>query len=102
LSEYPAYLCEWANDSGEKRLLTAQDDDRFGAVCGALETESRPEAARQAVAQIESELMSELSFIPLFTLTQADVYRNLAYPVPTLLNGWTGWYGAPSYAVPAP
>ena len=33
---------------------------------------------------------------------QADVYRNLSYPASNILNGWTGLYGAPSYAIPAP
>jgi hypothetical protein len=36
---------------------------------------------------------------------QADVYQNLAYPMPAknvLINGWSGLYGAPSYAIPAP
>jgi hypothetical protein len=46
--------------------------------------------------------MSELPFIPLFTVMQADVYRNLSYPQTNILNGWSGLYGAPSYAVPAP
>jgi ABC-type oligopeptide transport system substrate-binding subunit len=98
LGEYPAYLCDWFG--GENRFL--YNSDRLGAVCEALEAEAKPEAARQVVAQIESALTSELPFIPLFTVTQADVYRNLSYPAPTLTNGWTGLYGAPAYAIPAP
>jgi len=49
-------------------------------------------------------LMSELPFIPLFTVMRTDVYRNLSYPLPAvkILNGWGGLYGAPSYAIPAP
>ena len=98
LSEYPAYLCDWFG--GENRFL--YNSDRLGVVCDALETESNLEAARQAVTQVESALMSELPFIPLFTVAQADVYRNVSYPIPNILNGWTGLYGAPSYAAPTP
>jgi ABC-type oligopeptide transport system substrate-binding subunit len=71
-------------------------------VCDALGAESNLDAAHPAVNQIESALMSELPFIPLFTTTQTDVYRNLSYPVQNILNGWVGLYGAPSYAMPAP
>ena len=78
LSEYPAYLCEWFG--GENLLL--YNSNRLGAVCDALGVESNLDAARQAVGQIEAALISELPFIPLFTVMQADVYRNLAYPVP--------------------
>ena len=101
LSEYPAYLCKWFG--GENLLL--YNSTRFKAACDALGVESNLDAARQAVGQIEAALMSELPFIPLFTVMQADVYQNLAYPVPVtnvLLNGWSGLYGAPSYAIPVP
>ena len=98
LSEYPAYLCGWFG--GENPLL--YNSDRFGTVCQTLEAESNLEVAHQAVAQIESALMSELPFIPLFTVAQTDVYRHLSYPVPNIPNGWAGLYGAPSYVVPMP
>ncbi len=98
LSEYPAYLCEWF---GEKNPLL-YNSDRFGTVCQALEKESNLEVAHQAVSQIESALMSELPFVPLFTVTQTDVHRHLSYPVPSIPNGWAGLYGAPSYAAPMP
>jgi ABC-type transport system substrate-binding protein len=96
LSEYPVYLCEWF---GGKNLLL-YNSDRLKAACDALGVESNLDAARQAVGQIEAALMSELPSIPLFTVMQADVYHNLAYPV--VLDGWSGLYGAPSYAIPAP
>jgi len=99
LSEYPAYLCEWF---GEQNLFFAErNSDRLRAVCEAFKAESNLDAARQAVAQIESALMTELPIIPLFTVTQADVYHNLSYPAPNILNGWAGLYGAPFHAVPA-
>jgi ABC-type transport system substrate-binding protein len=100
LSEYPAYLCEWFG--GKNPLL--YNSTRLKSTCDTLETESNLNTARQAVSQIEAALMSELPFIPLFTVMQADVYRNLSYPVPAgnIINGWSGLYGAPSYALPAP
>jgi len=98
LSEYPAYLCEWFG--GDNPLL--YNGDRFGVVCDALAAETNLEAAQRSLAQIQSALDAELPFIPLFTVTQTDVYRNLSYPVPSLLNGWTGLYGAPAFAIPAP
>ncbi len=97
LAEYPAYLCEWFG--GQTPLL--YPSDRLKVVCEALEAETKLEAARQAVAQIESALSSELPFLPLFTVAQADAYQNLSYPTPSILNGWAGLYGAPSYATPA-
>jgi ABC-type transport system substrate-binding protein len=101
LSEYPAYLCEWFGSEN----LHLYNSNRLGAVCDALGVESNLDVARQIVGQIEAALISELPFIPLFTVMQADVYQNLAYPVPAengLINGWSGLYGAPSYAIPAP
>jgi ABC-type transport system substrate-binding protein len=98
LADYPAYLCEWFG--GQTPLLYA--GDRFKVVCEAIRAEMNLDAAHQAVAQVESALSSELPFLPLFTVTQVDVYRNLSYPNHGILNGWAGWYGAPSYAVPSP
>ncbi len=103
LSEYPAYLCEWAG--GGEENLSLYISTSLKSVCDALRVESNLDAARQAVGQIEAALMTELPFIPLFTVMQADVYQNLAYPMPAenvLINGWSGLYGAPSYAIPAP
>jgi ABC-type transport system substrate-binding protein len=100
LSEYPAYLCEWFG--GENPFL--YNSSRLKTVCDALEVESNLDAARRAVTQIESALMSELPFIPLFRVMRADVYHELSYPAPAvnILNGWGGLYGAPSYAIPMP
>ena len=103
LSEYPAYLCEWFG--GENLLFAARTSNGFNAECDALGVESNFDAARQTVGQIEAALMSELPLVPLFTVMQADVYQNLEYPVSAtngLINGWSGLYGAPSFAIPAP
>jgi ABC-type transport system substrate-binding protein len=98
LSEYPAYLCGWF---GGKNLFL-YNGNRFTPTCEALGAEINLNAARPAAAQMEAVLMSELPFIPLFTEKQAEVYRNLSYPTQSILNGWSGLYGAPSYAIPAP
>ena len=102
LSEYPAYMCEWFG--GENLSFVARNSSRFTSACDALGGESNLEAARQSIRQIESELISELPFLPLFTVAQVDVYRSLLYPAPAanILNGWSGLYGAPSYAMPSP
>jgi len=108
LSEYPAYLCQWFG--GENLFLYSSDRPALSGaeglklVCDALGRESNLNTAQQAVAQIEAALMSELPLIPLFTVMQADVYRNISYPVSAVnkLNGWSGIYGAPSYAIPVP
>lgn len=98
LSEYPAYLCDWLN--GEKLFFTT--GNRFQSACAALHAESNLTAAHQIIAQIESALYVELPLIPLFSVKQADVYQNLSYPAPGILNGWAGLYGAPAYAISAP
>jgi len=102
LSEYPAYLCQWTSDGGQK--LYSDNSGRLKSTCDALAGESNLERARQAFYQIEALLMSELPLIPIFTVMQADVYRRLSYPEPaaTVLNGWDSLYGGPSYAVPLP
>lgn len=98
LSEYPGYLCDLFG--GQSLLL--YNSSRFQPACEALGGESDLERARQGFRQIESALMSELPFIPLFTVARADVYQNISFPVESVLNGWGGLYGAPAYAVPFP
>ncbi|HMX19188.1 MAG TPA: ABC transporter substrate-binding protein, partial [Anaerolineales bacterium] len=98
LSEYPAYLCEMF-DGRSQHLYTS---DRFQSACDALKGESDLERARQGFRQIESALMMELPFIPLFTVARADLYQKIAYPAEKVLNSWGGLYGAPSFAVPLP
>jgi ABC-type transport system substrate-binding protein len=97
LSEYPSYLCKWF---GGHNPYTYRGS-RFASTCNTLQVETNLDAARQFVHNIESELMRELPFIPLFTLTQVEIYRNLEYPSQSVINGWGSLYGAPSYAVPA-
>lgn len=98
LSEYPGYLCEWFG--GKNPYLF--NSNKFAPACDALAGQSNFEMSRKSVRQIEARLMIELPFIPLYTVTQADVYQNLTYPAPGVLNGWGGVYGAPSHAIPSP
>ncbi|MBP6178424.1 MAG: hypothetical protein KA480_08870 [Anaerolineales bacterium] len=98
LSEHPAYLCEWVG-GGNPYLYNGS---RFQPMCDALAFESEMDAARQIVGQVESGLMAELPLLPLFTVAQVDVYDGISYPVQNVLNGWAGFYGAPSYAIPSP
>jgi len=98
LSEYPAYVCEWVGG----QTLFLYNSSRFTSTCDAFGVESNLGAARSSIQQVESALLSELPFLPLFTVARADVYRNLSYPVQNIRNGWSGLYGAPSYAMPSP
>jgi ABC-type transport system substrate-binding protein len=98
LSEYPGYICEWFG--GRNPYLYSGKE--FASQCNALGRESNLEAARKILYQLEPKLTSELPFIPLFTTTRMEAYQNLIYPAPNILNGWSGLYGAPFYAMPAP
>lgn len=98
LSEYPGYVCEWFG-GGSPYLYKG---GKFAAECGAFNQETNLENARASARQIESALLSELSMMPLFIETRAEAYRNLAYPAPEIMNGWSGLYGMPAYAIPAP
>jgi len=98
LSLYPGYLCEWFGAQG-------QFDDGEGGLrseCEALESESDLDAARRRIFQIQSILARELPFIPLYAGVSYEAYRNIDYPFETALGGFTGLYGAPSYAIPSP
>ena len=98
LSEYPAYLCEMFGGQN----LPLYNSGRFQSACDALRVESDLDRAQQGFREVETALMSELPFIPLFTVTQADLYQNIVYPLESVLSGWSGLYGAPAIAVPTP
>ncbi len=98
LSEYPAYICEWFG-GGNPMLING---DRFSAACAALRGETNIEAAKNSLRQIQSELMVELPFIPLFTTMRMEAYQNISYPAVDIWNGWSSLYGAPLYAMPSP
>ncbi len=98
LGEYPQYVCDWFG-GGDPYLYAG---DSFAAPCAALSAEADLDSARRAFQRLEANLASEQAFIPLFLAARAEAYRGLAYPSAALLNGWSGLYGAPAYAMPAP
>ncbi len=97
LSLYPGYLCEWFGPQGQLEY----GSDRLGSECEALAVESDLDLARQHISQIQSILMEDLPFIPLYADVRYDAYRNIRYPFENVLGGLPGLYGAPSFAMPA-
>ena len=106
LSEYPAYLCEVFSAQSLFMYTSGRPPvsliDGVQPVCDSLKVESKLDAARQSIHQVEAALMTQLQLIPLFTVSRVDAYQNVSYPSDVVLNGWGGQYGAPSYAVPLP
>jgi len=96
LSEYPSYLCEWFQSSG----TFAYNGDKFGSVCDAFNSTTDLETAHQVSQEIQSILMEDLPFIPLYLGMRFENYQNVTYPFDTVLNGLSGLYGAPSLAIP--
>jgi len=98
LSLYPRYLCEWFAAGG--RFGYGRESLR--SECELLAVESDLEAARRHIFAIQSILMEDLPFIPLYTDIRYDAYRNVRYPFENVLGGLGSLYGAPSHAIPAP
>jgi peptide/nickel transport system substrate-binding protein len=98
LSLYPGYLCDWFGAGGQFEY----GSERLQSECEALAVTSDLEAARGHIFQIQSVLMEDLPFIPLYADTRYDAYHNVRYPFENVLGGLGGLYGAPSYAMPAP
>jgi len=96
LSEYPGYLCQWFQSPGP----FAYNEDKFGSVCDAFNSTADLETARRASQDIQSILMEDLPFIPLYLGMGFENYQNVTYPFDTVLNGLSGLYGAPSLAIP--
>jgi len=103
LSEYPSYLCEWfgSGKQFENNPLYGDNSSRLKSKCEALAVESNLEKAQENVFEIQSVLMEELPFIPLYSDITYDAFRNVQYPFESVLGGLSGLYGAPSYALPA-
>jgi ABC-type transport system substrate-binding protein len=98
LSHYPGYLCEWFGAQGQFDY----NESRLWSECEALAVESDLEIAQQHVFEIQSILVQDLPFIPLYADFTYDAYRNIRYPFDSVLGGLSGLYGAPSLAIPAP
>ncbi len=98
LSEYPGYLCEWFGTDG----LFTYSNEKLTSACLTLGWTADLATARQAARTIQSILMTDLPFIPLYLHQGFDGRRNVTYPFGAVLNGLSGLYGAPSLAIPAP
>lgn len=96
LSEYPSYLCEWFGAGKQFE----NNSSRLKPTCEALAVESDLEKAQKNIFEIQSILMEELPFIPLYSETSYDVFQNIEYPFEDVLGGLGALYGAPSYAIP--
>lgn len=97
LSQYPSYLCEWFGAG----TVFLNNSDQFKSTCDALAVESDLEMVKKSVSQFESSLMSDMPFIPLYSVAAGDVVQGVSYPPGQVLNGWNALYGAPSYAIPS-
>jgi ABC-type transport system substrate-binding protein len=98
VSEYPGYLCDWF----EPPSPFAYSSDRLTAACNSFNSTADLAAARQAAYQVQTILMEDLPFIPLHQVLGYEIYRDVAYPFDSVLNGLSGLYGAPALAIPAP
>jgi len=97
LSAYPGYLCDWFQVPSP----FAYNGDRLKSACDALNATADLETARQSAFEIQSILMEDLPFIPLYQALRYDSYRNVSYPFGNVMDGISGLYGAPSLAVPS-
>jgi peptide/nickel transport system substrate-binding protein len=97
LSAYPAYLCEWFGGTGP----FSDGGDRLKPACEALAVDSDYDSARASIVRIQSELETDLPFIPLFSPVTTDAFRDLRFPYESVVNGWGGLYGAPAIALPS-
>jgi len=97
LSEYPGYLCDWFQAPGP----FTYHSDRLKSACEALNATADLETARQSAFEIQSILMEDLPFIPLYQVLRYEAYRTVAYPFGDVLNGLSGLYGAPALAIPS-
>jgi peptide/nickel transport system substrate-binding protein len=97
LSLYPGYLCQWFGGQGQFNY----GSDKLKSECEALAVESNLDAAQKHIFEIQSILVKNLPFIPLYAGITYDAFHNIHYPFETVLGGYGDLYGAPSYAIPA-
>jgi ABC-type oligopeptide transport system substrate-binding subunit len=96
LSDQPAYLCEWFGAGGQFE----NNSVRLQSTCEATVVESDLERARGQVFELQSILLEELPFIPLYSETTHDAFQNVEYPFQNVPGGLSGLYGDPSHAMP--
>jgi ABC-type transport system substrate-binding protein len=98
LSEHPGYLCEWFGQDGPFGYA----DEKITSACLTLRGSADLDAARGAARMLQTVLLEDLPFIPLYLRQGFDGRRQVAYPFGSVLNGLSGLYGAPVLAIPAP
>jgi ABC-type oligopeptide transport system substrate-binding subunit len=98
VGEYPGYLCDWFEDGNP----FGYHSNYLQSACEALNSTSDLTAAQKDVFGIQSTLVQDLPFIPLYSDTIYEAYRSIRYPFNGMLGGLSGIYGAPSLAIPAP
>jgi ABC-type transport system substrate-binding protein len=99
LSEYPAYLCEWFQPPG----AFAYGDAALRSACDRLSSTADLGTARGALYEIQSILLRELPFIPLYQGVDLELSSVVSWPWDhQALGGISGLYGAPELAIPAP
>ncbi len=97
LSEYPGYLCEWFGGQGNFQY----GSDSLQLKCEALGVASDLDSARQLFFEMQTVLVEDVPFIPLYSEARHDAFQNVQYPFDDVTGGLGGLYGAPSYALPA-
>lgn len=97
LSLYPGYLCEWFGGQGQFNF----NEGNLKSECDALDIETDLQSARNHILNIQAILAEYLPFIPLYAEYDYETYGNIYYPFESILGGFDGLYGAPSFAIPA-
>lgn len=96
VSSYPGYLCDWFGDGNPFHY----NETQVKPLCDTLSVSSDLSVARQQVLAIQSLLVRDLPFIPLYSSATYDAYRNFTYPFAQVVDGLSGVYGAPALAIP--
>ena len=97
LSEYPGYLCGWF----QLPSPFMYNGDKLKSACEAMNSTADLATSQKSAFDVQTVLMSDLPFIPLYEDVMYDAYRNVRYPFQTVLDGISGLYGAPSLAIPS-
>jgi ABC-type transport system substrate-binding protein len=96
VSSYPDYLCDWFGEGNPFHF----NESQLKPLCDALSVSSDLSVARQQILAIQSLLVHDLPFIPLYSSATYDAYRNVTYPFAQVLDGLGGLYDAPALAIP--
>jgi ABC-type transport system substrate-binding protein len=96
LSAYPGYLCDWFGEGNPFRY----ESSPIISSCQALGSTNDIKTAQGLIFDIQASLAADPWLIPLYADTTYDVYRGIRYPFDQVLDGLSGLYGAPSFAIP--